>query len=47
VERAEWLKKVRIMAEALYDHGAPAYWVRYGLYPDQTHRRFIEKFLGD
>jgi SAM-dependent methyltransferase len=46
VERAEWLKKMRAMAEALYDHGAPAYWEKFGLYPDATHRQFIEKFLG-
>jgi 2-polyprenyl-3-methyl-5-hydroxy-6-metoxy-1,4-benzoquinol methylase len=46
VERAEWLKKVRSMAEALYDHGAPAYWVKWGLGPDPMHREFIEKFLG-
>jgi 2-polyprenyl-3-methyl-5-hydroxy-6-metoxy-1,4-benzoquinol methylase len=44
--RAEWLKKMRIMAEALYDHGAPAYWVKWGLGSDPTHRQFIEKFLG-
>jgi SAM-dependent methyltransferase len=46
MERAEWLKKMRTMAEALYDHGAPAYWVNWGLYPDAMHREFIEKFLG-
>ena len=46
MERAEWLKKMRAMAEALYDHLAPAYWVKYGLYPDPTHRQFMEKFLG-
>jgi len=46
VERAEWLKKIRTQAEALYDHGAPAYWVQFGMYPDPTHRHFIEKFLG-
>jgi len=46
MERAEWLKKWRGMAEALYDHGAPANWVKFGLYPDPTHRQFIEKFLG-
>jgi SAM-dependent methyltransferase len=46
MERAEWLKKVRLQAEALYDHGAPAYWVKFGMYPDAPHRQFIEKFLG-
>jgi len=46
MERAEWLKKVRTQAEALYDHIAPAYWVKFGMYPDPTHRQFMEKFLG-
>jgi SAM-dependent methyltransferase len=46
MERTEWLKKVRAQAEALYDHLAPAYWVKFGGYPDATHRQFIEKFLG-
>ena len=46
MERAEWLKKMRIMAEALYDHIAPAYWEKFGLYPDPTHRQFMEKLLG-
>jgi SAM-dependent methyltransferase len=46
VERAEWLKKMRAQAEALYDHLAPAYWVTLGLYANAAHRQFIEKFLG-
>jgi len=46
MERAEWLKKVRGMAEAMYDHFAPAWWVKYGLVPDEPHRHFIEQFLG-
>jgi SAM-dependent methyltransferase len=46
MERAEWLKKIRTQAEALYDHLAPAYWVKFGLYPDPPHRQFMEKFLG-
>ena len=45
MERAKWLKKVRAQTEALYDHGAPAFWVKWGLSPDQMHREFIEKFL--
>jgi len=45
MERAEWLKKMRTQAEALYDHLAPAYWVSSGLYANTTHRQFIEKFL--
>ena len=46
MERAEWLKKVRAQAEALYDHIAPAYWFKFGKYPDAMHCRFIDKFLG-
>jgi 2-polyprenyl-3-methyl-5-hydroxy-6-metoxy-1,4-benzoquinol methylase len=46
VQRAEWLKKMRLQAEALYDHLAPAYWVTFGLYANAAHRQFIEKFLG-
>jgi hypothetical protein len=45
VERAEWLKKMRTHAEALYNHLAPAYWVTFGLYANTTHRQFIEMFL--
>ncbi len=45
MERAEWLKKVRAQAEALYDHMAPAYWVKFGLGVNAVHCRFIEKFL--
>jgi SAM-dependent methyltransferase len=40
------LHKVRIQAEALYDHIAPAYWVKFGMDLDPTHRQFMEKFLG-
>jgi len=46
MERAEWLKKIRTQAEALYDHLAPAYWVKFGKYPDAPHRQFLEKFSG-
>jgi 2-polyprenyl-3-methyl-5-hydroxy-6-metoxy-1,4-benzoquinol methylase len=46
MERTEWLKKVRAQAEALYDHIAPAYWVKFGKDPDLSHRQFMEKFLG-
>ncbi len=46
MERTEWLKKVRALAEASYDHLAPAYGVKFGLYANATHRQFIEKFLG-
>jgi 2-polyprenyl-3-methyl-5-hydroxy-6-metoxy-1,4-benzoquinol methylase len=46
MERDAWLRKVRAQAEALYDHFAPAYWARYGQEPAETHRRFIDRFLG-
>ena len=46
MERAEWLKKMRVQAEALYDHIAPAYWVKFGMRPNATHRQYLEKFLG-
>lgn len=45
MERIEWLKKVRAQSEVLYDHIAPAYWVKFAKHPDPTHRRFIQKFL--
>ncbi len=46
MERSEWLNKVRGMAEALYDHAAPAYWVKWGMGVDAMHREYIGKFLG-
>jgi SAM-dependent methyltransferase len=45
MERAEWLKKLRAQNEALYDHVAPAFWVKFGLYDNPVHRQFIDKFL--
>jgi SAM-dependent methyltransferase len=46
MERAEWLKQMRDKAEALYDHLSPEYWVTFGLYANETHREYLEKFLG-
>lgn len=46
MERAEWLRKMRTQAEALYDHLAPAYWVTFGVQPNSTHHQFVRKFLG-
>jgi 2-polyprenyl-3-methyl-5-hydroxy-6-metoxy-1,4-benzoquinol methylase len=46
MNRAEWLRKTRLMAETLYDHGSPAYWVKYGKRPYPTHQSFIDKFLS-
>ena len=45
MERAEWLKQMRSMAEALYDQVSPQYWVSFGLSEDGTHRAFLQKFL--
>jgi SAM-dependent methyltransferase len=46
MERAEWLKKMRAQAEALYDHLAPAYWVTFGVQPNTTHHEFVGKLVG-
>lgn len=45
MERAEWLKQMREKAEALYDRFSPLYWRSYGLYPNETHREYLQKFL--
>jgi SAM-dependent methyltransferase len=45
MERVEWLKQMREMAEALYDHFSPEYWVRFGLYENAAHREYLQKFL--
>ena len=45
MERAEWLKQMRSMAEVLYDQVSPQYWVSFGLSEDGTHRAFLQKFL--
>ncbi len=45
MDRSEWLAEMRAKAESLYDHIAPAYWVKFGQYPNETHRAFIGKFL--
>jgi 2-polyprenyl-3-methyl-5-hydroxy-6-metoxy-1,4-benzoquinol methylase len=46
MERTEWLKDMRSKAEALYDHGAPLYWEVWGMDSPETHRVYIQKFLG-
>jgi 2-polyprenyl-3-methyl-5-hydroxy-6-metoxy-1,4-benzoquinol methylase len=45
MERADWLKQMRIKAEALYDQLSPQYWVTFGLYENETHRACLQKFL--
>jgi 2-polyprenyl-3-methyl-5-hydroxy-6-metoxy-1,4-benzoquinol methylase len=46
MERTEWLKEMRTKAEALYDHGAPLYWVTWGMDNPETHRAYLQNFLG-
>ena len=46
MERAEWLKQMRAKAEAAYDQMSPDYWVRLGLYPNETHLEYLHKFLA-
>jgi len=46
MDRSEWLKKMRSMAEMLYDHGSAAYWVKYGYDMTPIHRKFMEKLLS-
>jgi len=45
MERGEWLKRMRSMAEALYDQCSPQYWVTFGLSEDDTHQKYLQKFL--
>lgn len=45
MERAEWLKKMRSNAEALYDRFSPRYWVTWGLGEDETHQHYLQQFL--
>lgn len=45
MDRAVWLKQMRVNAEALYDLIAPLYWVSYGLYENYTHLEFLRSFL--
>lgn len=46
MERAAWLKRMRSMAEALYDRLSPQYWVTFGLEIEPAHQAFLQKFLG-
>jgi SAM-dependent methyltransferase len=45
MERAEWLKQMRDKLEALYDYLSPQYWIKFGLYANETHREYLQKFL--
>ncbi len=46
MERSEWLKDMRLKAEALYDRGAPLYWVTWGMDHPATHHAYLQKFLA-
>jgi 2-polyprenyl-3-methyl-5-hydroxy-6-metoxy-1,4-benzoquinol methylase len=48
MDRTEWLKEMRSKAEALYDHGAPRYWVTWGMDDSDsvTHREYLKQFLA-
>lgn len=45
MEREEWLKQMRDKTETLYDHFSPLYWVKFGLSANETHRKYLQKFL--
>lgn len=46
MERAEWLKQMRDKTEALYDQLSPEYWITFGLYANETHQKYLRKFLA-
>jgi 2-polyprenyl-3-methyl-5-hydroxy-6-metoxy-1,4-benzoquinol methylase len=45
MERDEWLRQMRVKAEALYDHLSPKYWVTFGFYPNEMHLEYLKKLL--
>ena len=46
MERAEFLKRMRSLAEALYDHCAPRFWTEWGFYDEEAHRKYLAKFFA-
>lgn len=46
MDRTDWLKKMRSMAETMYDHFGSAYWEKYGREITPVHQKFMEQFLG-
>lgn len=46
MDRPDWLREKRHEAEERYDTGAPFYGEKFGVYPNATHQRFIQKFLS-
>lgn len=45
MERADWLKQMRDKVEKLYDLYSSRYWTELGLYPNETHLEYLQKFL--
>jgi len=45
MERAEWLQQMQDKLEVLYDHLSPGYCQKFGLYPNEAHREYVQKFL--
>jgi cyclopropane fatty-acyl-phospholipid synthase-like methyltransferase len=46
MDRITWLKEMRRECEEQYDtRWAPFYGEKWGLYPNKTHRKFIQEFL--
>ncbi len=45
MERAEWLKHMRSMAEKMYDYYSPGYPNVFGNYQNESQRAFIQKLL--
>lgn len=45
MERVEFLKKMRSMAESLYDQISTQYWVELGGDVDKDHLTYLQKFL--
>lgn len=46
MERAQWLEKMHAQSEALYDHIAPDYWVKFGQDLAETHCEYLTKYLS-
>ncbi len=46
MERAEFLKRMRSMAEALYDYFADNYFTAWNSEVDEIHREYLAKFLA-
>jgi 2-polyprenyl-3-methyl-5-hydroxy-6-metoxy-1,4-benzoquinol methylase len=45
MDRSDFLRKMREMAESLYDSCSVDYWVMFGAEVDEDHRTYLHKFL--